>query len=176
VNRFPLLIAAFLVMAGCSNEPEEDGLPPNVVLQILGARGQPTIRSSGDPPGPTASCGYARGDGPWRVSLSVTDPGGVRSYGLRLFTGEADFVDVAPAPPLSTTSTPVVGLTNVYQVTIADGADGTVTTPTLALFDIRGELPMSVIAVARDRSGRGAETFEFTLRTSGSSIICGDGA
>lgn len=171
------LLAAFLAVGACDvpsdPPPQEDGEGPSLVLTFLDVGGRPIVRSFDPlPEEPNLQCGYAVGQEPGVAILSVSDPGGIDRYGLRLLRGNADFVAFTPAPPVGSTEVLDTGGSIVHTVKVS-GTSTTVPTSALATFDLHGALPMSVRAFAVDRHGHATETFQFDIRSPNDAVICG---
>lgn len=172
IPRAPLALAALLA-AGCSSKaaaPPPDLTPPKIILNALGAVGNPVFASDEAAPRKEA-CARFRAF-PARFVLSVGDAGGVALAVVRVSRGRivAESVIVAPDAPESTWEiSRLEGMSEMLMIRLAKPAGGAAaTTGLLGMFNVVPDaLAASVTASAYDHSGNLTNLYPVGVRPSG---------
>ncbi len=168
-----LLALAALWAAGCGARavpPAPDLTPPKIILNALGAVGNPVFASDETAP-PKQACARFRSF-PARFVLSVGDAGGVALAVVRVSRGRivADSVIVAPdAPESSWQISRLEGMSEMLMIRLGKPAGGAAaTTGLLGMFNVAPDSPAAAVtASAYDHSGNLTNLYPVGVRPYG---------
>jgi hypothetical protein len=175
-----VLLAPVLLLGlatGCIGEPEEDGQPPEVAFRLLDAKEQPTI-SSLDDLEVGEDCAFVDADllaNGTRVLVWARDPGGLAEFSFGFVFGTGGFTVESVAPTGAVVSVgPEAGFPGWLRVTftLPDPPGPDVQQSALAYIRLKNDDTPGIDAKATDLAGNSSRTPPFSLRHTGTPIVC----
>jgi hypothetical protein len=179
MNEITRIVAAgtLFLVAGCEvPAPTTDTMTPTVSLIVSQGRGNKIFNSvDGDQnqSNPQDSC-IKVPETPTQLIMFFGDQGGIQFATAKVFPGRIvpRSVEIGPSSPEATFSIRTERGADYLEIELTPPSPGTVRTGAIAIFEVDGELPISITGSARDYAGNVAALQQVDVRAMDDPVVC----